>query len=410
MRSEASLPEDDKSDGTLGGTFAPPLDGLTISSTRPSQFVGDGVTLDEDRDAMSCAVAIIEILRTIALIAGSSTADRGMSAASSSFKTSGSQSSAECATTLVQALSLEVGDECANARSIVRLVRNDCISRASLQLVHDGAVTSTNTDPSDAWNPLLYRSPYSHGVPTRMESRRARWLSADKTGVASRAASVLTLLRIVTSVIHIGGLVATPLLDFLDEHAQASGDDPMPFEGSAMLPIGTPIGNRECDYAANVVRLLEMESPTHTSYDDIEKALSRIPALSPVVIAALRQAGEDVALERVPEASILPISPPCAPPSPDDLQRRRVGHASTHVPLDVHELDDAFGMARWHGFGLLEVFETAVEELVAPGQLVSCDVIRVAGLQVVGVPSGISYLELPGLPRSFFRQRSHLPP
>ena len=51
----------------------------------------------------------------------------------------------------------------------------------------------------------------------------------------------------------------------------------------------------------DVVRLLEMESPTHESYDDIEEALSSIPALSSVVAAALRQAGEDVALERVPD-------------------------------------------------------------------------------------------------------------
>ena len=47
--------------------------------------------------------------------------------------------------------------------------------------------------------------------------------------------------------------------------------------------------------------------------------------------------------------------------------------------LDVNEPDDAFGMAQWRGYGLLDVFETTVEELTAPGQLVTCDVIRVAG-------------------------------
>lgn len=143
--------------------------------------------------------------------------------------------------------------------------------------------------------------------------------------------------------------------------------------------------------------------------------MTSVPALSSTLLAAVSQAKSDLAHVMAAseplssptgvELALLagralpgspPMSPPCAPPSPDDLQRRGVEGASTHVPLEVSEVDDAFGMARRHGHGLLDVFETAVQELEGPGHLVSCDVIRVPGLpgysfpRVVGSPASVS--------------------
>ena len=77
-------------------------------------------------------------------------------------------------------------------------------------------------------------------------ARPVHWILDDDTGASSRAAYVLLLLRIVTSVIHVDGMIVAPMLEFLDAHAEAHEDeDFQACEGLAMRAVGAPVGGRD---------------------------------------------------------------------------------------------------------------------------------------------------------------------
>ena len=64
-----------------------------------------------------------------------------------------------------------------------------------------------------------------------------------------------------------------------------------------MRAVGSLVGNRECDYAADVVRLLALEAPSCSSFAEVEEALTCVPEVSSRLVSVLHKAERD--LERV---------------------------------------------------------------------------------------------------------------
>ena len=61
------------------------------------------------------------------------------------------------------------------------------------------------------------------------------------------------------------------------------------------------MGSRECEFAADVVRLLELEDPTSSSFAEVEETLSSVPeTIRPRLVAVLREAAGDLERVRVP--------------------------------------------------------------------------------------------------------------
>ena len=175
---------------------------------------------------------------------------------------------------LLRVLSYETGGECANARAVIRLVREDW------------APLSTQTDEGEE----------------------------ESSGAASRASSVLLLLRIITFMIHASGAVGGGMLRLLDTQAALDDGDPQTAGGSALRAIGAPVGNRECDYAADVVRLMALAAPACSSFREVEEALECVPPVSPRLVDLLRQVAVD--LER---ARAIPPSGQVATLSDEEL-------------------------------------------------------------------------------------------
>ena len=157
---------------------------------------------------------------------------------------------------LLRVLSWETGAECGNARAVVRLVREDWFPQDQLDDTDD-----------------------------------------DRSGAALRASSILLLLRIITFVIHASGSVAGGMLELLDAQAEVGDSDPQADGGSAFRAVGSLVGNRECDYAADVVRLLALEAPSCSSFAEVEEALTCVPEVGSRLVAVLHKAEKD--LERV---------------------------------------------------------------------------------------------------------------
>ena len=68
-----------------------------------------------------------------------------------------------------------------------------------------------------------------------------------------------------------------------------------------MRAVGAFVGSRECEYAADVVRLLELEDPTSSSFAEVEETLSSVPeTIRPRLVTVLREAAGDLARVRVP--------------------------------------------------------------------------------------------------------------
>ena len=194
----------------------------------------------------SCVAVVVEVMRVVATIAGAPAAGSGLGDAVP-------PSAEACVADLLRVLSWETGAECRTAQAVVKLVRFDW------------------EDPSDE-------------------------ADDDWSGAAQRASSILLLLRIITFVIHASGSVAGGMLELLDAQAEV-GDSDLQTGGSAMRAVGSLVGNRECDYAADVVRLLALEAPSCSSFAEVEEALTCVPEVSSRLVSVLHQAERD--LERV---------------------------------------------------------------------------------------------------------------
>ena len=192
----------------------------------------------------SCVAVVVEVLRVVSTIAG----------AHAALGDAVPPSAGACVMDLLRVLSWETGVECASALAVVRLVRDDW------------QYPSDDTDD-------------------------------DCSGAAQRASSILLLLRIITFVIHASGSVAGGMLELFDARALVGDSDLQTDGGSALRAVGSLVGNRECEYAADVVRLLALEAPSCSSFAEVEEALTCVPEVSPRLVAALHKAEED--LERV---------------------------------------------------------------------------------------------------------------
>ena len=84
------------------------------------------------------------------------------------------------------------------------------------------------------------------------------------------------------------------MLQLFDAQAALGDSDSQTAGGSSLRAVGAPVGNRECDYAADVVRLLALAAPACSSFSEAEEALECVPPISPRLAAILRQVGLDL--------------------------------------------------------------------------------------------------------------------
>ena len=77
------------------------------------------------------------------------------------------------------------------------------------------------------------------------------------------------------------------MLKLFDAQAAMGDSDPQTAGGSSSRAVGSPVGNRECDYAADVVRLLALAAPACSSFSEAEEALECVPTISLRLVAML---------------------------------------------------------------------------------------------------------------------------
>ena len=84
------------------------------------------------------------------------------------------------------------------------------------------------------------------------------------------------------------------MLQLFDAQAALDDRDSQTAGGSSLRAIGAPVGNRECEYAADVVRLMAVTAPACSSFREVEEALECVPPVSPRLVDLLRQVAVDL--------------------------------------------------------------------------------------------------------------------